>query len=121
MLISLQSIARFQTRRLDSVIKPDQVVIAPGPKPLLFTLFDILSGDVLLPRPSWVSYEPQVAHAGKKLFWVETDEHDRHTISGSGKTIIDPSSRLTCWSSGFFDTILRRRHQLRWKSTYYAR
>jgi aspartate aminotransferase len=40
-----------------------------------------LEGDVLLPRPSWVSYEPQVKHAGKRLFWVETDEQDRHTIT----------------------------------------
>lgn len=78
-----QSIVRFQTRRLSSSIEAHQVVVAPGSKPLLFALFDILSGDVLLPRPSWVSYEPQVMHAGKKLFWVETDEHDRHTISGS--------------------------------------
>lgn len=56
-------------------------MVAPGSKPLLFALFDILQGDVLLPRPSWVSYEPQVMHAGKKLFWVETDEQDRHAIS----------------------------------------
>lgn len=40
-----------------------------------------MEGDVLLPRPSWVSYEPQVHHAQKRLFWVETDEHDRHTIT----------------------------------------
>jgi aspartate aminotransferase len=68
---------------LGSLIESDQVVVAPGSKPLLFALFDILQGDVLLPRPSWVSYEPQVMHASKKLFWVETDEHDRHSISGS--------------------------------------
>ncbi|KAJ4254510.1 hypothetical protein NW762_010109 [Fusarium torreyae] len=78
-----ESIARFQTRRLGTDIQAKQVVVAPGSKPLLFALFDILSGDVLLPRPSWVSYEPQVMHAGKKLFWVETDEHDRHTISAA--------------------------------------
>ena len=45
-------------------LDPDQVVIAPGSKPLLFALLDILQGDVMLPRPSWVSYEPQVKHAG---------------------------------------------------------
>ncbi|KAK6385597.1 uncharacterized protein PV06_08171 [Exophiala oligosperma] len=76
-----ESIARHQARRLGVAIRPDQVVVAPGSKPLLFALFDILHGDVLLPRPSWVSYEPQVMHAGKKLFWVETDEQDRHAIS----------------------------------------
>jgi len=63
------------------MVNPDQVVVAPGSKPLLFAFFDILEGDVLLPRPSWVSYEPQVKHAGKRVFWVETDEHDRHTIT----------------------------------------
>ncbi|KAJ8117395.1 hypothetical protein OPT61_g1386 [Boeremia exigua] len=85
-----ESIAKFQTRRFCSYIKPDQVVVAPGSKPLLFALFDILDGDVLLPRPSWVSYEPQVLHAGKQLFWVETDKHDRHTISAESlKTSYD--------------------------------
>lgn len=74
--------AKFQTRRLGTTIRPQQVVIAPGSKPLLFALFDILDGDVLLPRPSWVSYEPQVMHAGKRLFWVETDQDDRHTLTG---------------------------------------
>ncbi|KAH7157959.1 pyridoxal phosphate-dependent transferase [Dactylonectria estremocensis] len=78
-----EAIARFQTRRLGVEIEPEQVVIGPGSKPLLFALFDILDGDVLLPRPSWVSYEPQVMHAGKRLFWVETDEEDRHTITES--------------------------------------
>ncbi|RFU73586.1 kynurenine-oxoglutarate transaminase [Trichoderma arundinaceum] len=78
-----QVIAKFQSRRLGTAIRPDQVVIAPGSKPLLFALFDILQGDVLLPRPSWVSYEPQIIHAGKRVFWVETDEEDRHTITES--------------------------------------
>ncbi|KAJ5387191.1 pyridoxal phosphate-dependent transferase [Penicillium cosmopolitanum] len=77
------SIASFNADRLGVNISPDQVVVAPGSKPLLFALFDILDGAVLLPRPSWVSYEPQVLHAGKKLFWVETDAADRHTISES--------------------------------------
>lgn len=76
------AIAEYNTRRLGIQIDPDQVVVAPGSKPLLFALFDVLHGDVLLPRPSWVSYEPQVQHANKRLFWVETDEHDRHTITG---------------------------------------
>ncbi|KAJ4988029.1 aminotransferase [Stagonosporopsis vannaccii] len=76
-----ESIARFQTRHLGSEIKRKQVVIAPGSKPLLFALFDVLQGDVLLPRPSWVSYEPQILHAGKRVFWIETSQLDRHAIT----------------------------------------
>ncbi|CEL03125.1 hypothetical protein ASPCAL04282 [Aspergillus calidoustus] len=78
-----ESIANFNSDRLGVEISPDQVVVAPGSKPLLFALFDILDGAVLLPRPSWVSYEPQVLHAGKKLFWIETDPVDRHSITES--------------------------------------
>ncbi|UKZ84009.1 hypothetical protein TrVFT333_011825 [Trichoderma virens FT-333] len=78
-----ESIANFQSRRLNYTISPHQVIVAPGSKPLLFALLDILQGDVLLPRPSWVSYEPQILHASKRVFWVETDEVDRHTITES--------------------------------------
>ncbi|KAH0028591.1 PLP-dependent transferase, partial [Aureobasidium melanogenum] len=81
-LMSLrQSIAKFNSERLGVRIDTEQIIVAPGSKALLFALFDILQGDVLLPRPSWVSYEPQIKHANKSLFWVETDEEDRHTIT----------------------------------------
>jgi aspartate aminotransferase len=50
---------------------PEQVVVAPGSKPLLFGLLSILPGDVVLPRPSWVSYAAQAALAGKEVIRVE--------------------------------------------------
>ncbi|KAK5999299.1 hypothetical protein QM012_005624 [Aureobasidium pullulans] len=81
-LMSLrQSIAMFNSERLGVRINPEQIIVAPGSKALLFALFDVLRGDVLLPRPSWVSYEPQIRHANKRLFWIETDEEDRHNIT----------------------------------------
>src|SRR5262245_27057240 len=53
---------------------PDQIVVAPGSKPLLFGLLTILPGDVVLPRPSWVSYAAQAALAGKEVIGVEIGE-----------------------------------------------
>ena len=50
---------------------PDQVVVAPGSKALLFGLLSILPGDVVLPRPSWVSYAAQAALARKAVIGVE--------------------------------------------------
>lgn len=47
-----------------------QVVLAPGSKPLLFALVSCLPGDVVLPRPSWVSYAAQAALAGKHVIGV---------------------------------------------------
>ena len=49
---------------------PDQIVVAPGSKPLLYGLLAVLPGDVVLPRPSWVSYAAQAALAGKRVIDV---------------------------------------------------
>ena len=47
-----------------------QIVFAPGSKPLLYALLQVLPGDVLLPAPSWVSYAAQAAMAGKRVIGV---------------------------------------------------
>jgi aspartate aminotransferase len=49
---------------------PDRILFAPGSKPLLFALLSGLPGDVVLPRPSWVSYAAQAALAGKRTVRV---------------------------------------------------
>lgn len=47
-----------------------QVVFAPGSKALLFALLAALPGDVVLPRPAWVSYAAQTALLGKRSVGV---------------------------------------------------
>ncbi|MET9443397.1 pyridoxal phosphate-dependent aminotransferase [Streptomyces sp. NPDC006610] len=49
---------------------PDQVVVAPGSKPLLMALQLTAPGDLLLPRPAWNTYAPQARLAGKRAFGV---------------------------------------------------
>jgi aspartate aminotransferase len=58
----------FERRQLPC--SPEQVVLAPGSKALLWALVSILPGDVILPRPSWVSYAAQAALAGKRVWSV---------------------------------------------------
>jgi len=58
----------FARRRLPT--DPDQVVLAPGSKALLWALLSVLPGDVVLPAPSWVSYAAQAALAGKRVWSV---------------------------------------------------
>ena len=50
---------------------PSQIVFAPGSKPLLWGLIELLDGDVVLPRPSWVSYGAQAALAGHRVWPAE--------------------------------------------------
>lgn len=58
----------FARRRLPT--DPEQIVFAPGSKPLLFALIASLPGDVVLPQPSWVSYAAQAALAGRRVVRV---------------------------------------------------
>src|SRR5580700_10930563 len=58
--------AWFDRRRLPT--DPDQVVLAPGSKALLWALLSVLPGDVVLPQPSWVSYAAQAALVGKRVW-----------------------------------------------------
>lgn len=49
---------------------PDQILFAPGSKPLLAALLTVLPGDVVIPRPCWVSYAAHAALAGKRAIAV---------------------------------------------------
>ncbi|WP_433335410.1 pyridoxal phosphate-dependent aminotransferase [Spirillospora sp. CA-294931] len=64
-----EAAAGYFTRRRVAAA-PDQIVVAPGSKPLLMALNMVIPGDVLLPRPCWNTYAPQAAYAGKRAFGV---------------------------------------------------
>ncbi|MGZ6708953.1 MAG: aminotransferase class I/II-fold pyridoxal phosphate-dependent enzyme, partial [Solirubrobacteraceae bacterium] len=58
----------FERRGLPT--SADRILVAPGSKALLYALLAVLPGDVVLPRPSWVSYAAQAALAGKRVLDV---------------------------------------------------
>ncbi len=48
----------------------EQIIIGPGSKELLFGLQMVLDCDLLLPSPSWVSYDPQARLLGRNVHWL---------------------------------------------------
>ena len=65
-----ESVAGYWTRR-GTPTHADQVVLAPGSKPLLAAVVACEPGDVVLPRPSWVTYASQVELFGRRSVWVD--------------------------------------------------
>src|SRR6185312_12527050 len=49
---------------------PEQILLSPGSKPLIYALLTVLPGDIVLPQPSWVSYAAHAALAGKRVVRV---------------------------------------------------
>jgi aspartate aminotransferase len=48
------------------------IFVGPGTKQLMFLLQLAFDGDIILPAPSWVSYEPQSTISKNKVLWIQT-------------------------------------------------
>ncbi|MEU6858615.1 pyridoxal phosphate-dependent aminotransferase [Glycomyces sp. NPDC046736] len=53
---------------------PSQVLLGPGSKPLLYSLLYATGGDVVLPKPAWVSYAAQAELIGREPIRVPVPE-----------------------------------------------
>jgi aspartate aminotransferase len=60
----------------DEYIDQTDVMIAPGSKLILYALQMAVDGDLLMPVPSWVSYEPQSRMLHNETIKIETALND---------------------------------------------
>ena len=67
-------ITNYLNKNNNNNFKSDDIVIGPGTKELMFLTQIAFQGDVLLPAPSWVSYQPQALIAKNKVHWIQTRE-----------------------------------------------
>ena len=72
-----QSILKHLEKKGLKHFNQDNIFVGPGTKQLMFLLQIIFDGDIILPAPSWVSYEPQAHISKNKVHWVQTkiDNH----------------------------------------------
>lgn len=64
-LTARRAVAGYFTRRRVPT-EPDQVVLAPGSKPLLAAVQMTVRGDTLLPRPCWNTYPRRRCWPGRR-------------------------------------------------------
>ena len=53
----------------------DDIIIGPGTKELMLLTQIAFDGEILLPAPSWVSYQPQALVASNKVHWIQTSSN----------------------------------------------
>ena len=63
--------------------KSEDIVIGPGTKELMFLIQIAFQGEILLPAPSWVSYEPQALIAKNKVHWIQTASSNKWFPTGN--------------------------------------
>jgi aspartate aminotransferase len=69
------AIASYLNKNNNNSFNKENIIIGPGTKELMFLTQIMFKGDVLLPSPSWVSYNPQAFIAKNKVHWIQTTSH----------------------------------------------
>lgn len=67
-----EAVAGFHHRREGVSIDPENVLIGPGSKELMFLVQMAYYGDLVVPAPCWVSYAPQARIIGRHVYFVPT-------------------------------------------------
>lgn len=76
-----EAVAEFNHRTQKVQTHPENVMIGPGSKELIFILQLVYYGDLIIPTPSWVSYSPQARIVGRHVYWVPTTMENNMRLS----------------------------------------
>jgi aspartate aminotransferase len=72
----------------------DQVIVTPGSKAALIALLLALPGDLVLPRPSWVSYAAQARLVDKAIIWCDVPDSTGGVPDAVGLRVALEEARL---------------------------
>lgn len=68
-----QAVSDYLSHSQGVTFTPENIMIGPGSKELMFILQLVYYGDLVIPTPSWVSYAPQARIVGRQVHWVSTE------------------------------------------------
>ena len=76
-----EAVSEYNFRNEKVRYSPDNIMIGPGSKELIFLLQLVYYGDLIIPTPSWVSYSPQAKIVGRNVHWVETKKENQWRLT----------------------------------------
>lgn len=75
-----EAIAGFYSRHFSIMTDADRVIVGNGSKELMFLIFSMINGSVILPSPSWIGYAPQLRFLGKPFHVLPTSKENGYKI-----------------------------------------
>jgi aspartate aminotransferase len=76
-----EAVAGFHQRKDHVDDQPDNVLIGPGSKELMFLLQLAFYGELVVPSPCWVSYVPQAQIIGRRVRIIHTSFEDNWRVT----------------------------------------
>jgi len=71
-----EAISKYLFKRSGKVYSKENIIITPGSKEAMLLMHVAFNGEIILPAPSWVSYEPQAQIARNKVNWLKTSREN---------------------------------------------
>ena len=75
-------VAKHISKKKNYDYSPENVIIGPGSKELMFLLHVLFDGEIILPAPSWVSYAPQAILGRNKVTILQTTRENNWFPTG---------------------------------------
>lgn len=75
-----EAISGFYRRHFGIEADAERVLVGNGSSELIFMIFSMLSGSVILPSPSWIGYAPQLRFLGKPYHMLPTRMENSYKI-----------------------------------------
>ena len=76
-----ERISNFYIHHFNLSFTPEHIIVGPGSKMLILSALSILEGPLLLPAPSWVSYQHQARFTGKEVYHILTDPNNSYRLT----------------------------------------
>lgn len=76
-----RAIAHYAERKAGIDRTADDVLVAPGAKPLTFLLQLVFRGDIIVPTPAWTPYAAQARVLGRPIRWLHTRAEDGYLVT----------------------------------------
>ena len=76
-----RAVVEYYQRTQHLNFHPDNILVGPGSKELMFILQLVYYGDLVIPTPSWVSYAPQAHIIGRHVYWLPTQRENRWLLT----------------------------------------
>ena len=67
-----EKISKYLLKRTGNDYPKENILITPGSKEAMLLIHLAFNGEIIIPAPSWVSYEPQAEIGSNKVHWLET-------------------------------------------------
>ena len=67
-----KNISKYLFKRTGNDYPKENILVTPGSKEAMLLIHIAFNGEIIIPAPGWVSYEPQAEIGSNKVHWLET-------------------------------------------------